>query len=78
MVEIVALPADVVRVSWDPSKFDYAGVGSELKLCCTDGRGAAAAGGLLFVLNAQALRLPTPLLVYPWCTPLLQAGSTSS
>ncbi|PNW85477.1 hypothetical protein CHLRE_03g188300v5 [Chlamydomonas reinhardtii] len=25
MVEIVALPADVVRVSWDPSKFDYAG-----------------------------------------------------
>ncbi|KAG2442457.1 hypothetical protein HXX76_002543 [Chlamydomonas incerta] len=24
-VEIVALPADVVRVSWDPSKFDFAG-----------------------------------------------------
>ncbi|KAG2448227.1 hypothetical protein HYH02_006812 [Chlamydomonas schloesseri] len=24
-VEVVALPADVVRVSWDPSNFDYAG-----------------------------------------------------
>ena len=25
MVEIVALPSDVVRVSWDPADFSYAG-----------------------------------------------------